>query len=217
MHDYENTGIVSARLARQPKGLLGFLSRITGVQAVIERRQQRQDAERDARQQQQRQALQAKHSRELQEIERKREALKALAARENRSAETALHREEFQKIAQKVIEIRKPLQPEFERAAQPPALQRTGTDDGRAPQQETKPEKGKLVNLFTRFRDMLQPPEPKPDPEAAPVREDFEKAAKPPIDLTEEFNREVEYRKQQEDRDRDNDPGREFDPDDPMR
>jgi len=50
-------------------------------------------------------------------------------------------------------------------------------------------------------------------------RADFEKAAKPPIDLTEAFNREVENRRGREDRERDLDDGldRSFDPTDPKR
>jgi len=210
MHDAENTGIVSARLARQPKGLLGFLRRITGIELMADRRAQRQDAERDAQQKQQMKSLQDKHDRELAELDRRKKWLKSLEARETRSMETALHREEFQQVARKIVEIdRKRVQPEFQRAAAPAVLQRTGTDDAKAP------EKGKLVNLFTRFRDMLNPPEPTPEQPRVTPKEDFEQAAKPPVDLTAEFNREVEYRKQQEDRDRDIDPGRDFDPSDP--
>jgi hypothetical protein len=148
--------------------------------------------------------------------------MEALENREKRAAEIAIHREEFQKIA---ALVRKPpsreLRPEFERVAKPPALQRTGTEDAKAPEQ--KAEKGKLSNLFARlqerFRTLSQPePEP-PTPEAPKLQEHFEKAQqqdnKPGFDLTAEFNRYVENRLERDERDLDNDPGRE--PDEPKR
>jgi hypothetical protein len=223
MQDAENTGVVSARLARQPKGLLAFLSRITGIQAVIERRQEKQDQLRLQQQSVQQEALRRRHDRELAEVHRRREAMEALEARENRAAETALHREEFQKIA---ALVRKPpgreIKPEFERAAKPPVIERTGTDDNRAPvqqPQEQKQEKGRFSALFKKIVERIhpEPEKPAPEPPAAPLREQFEKKAEPPIDITEQFNRYVENRLEREERDRDFDddgPDRSFDPND---
>jgi hypothetical protein len=222
MQDAENTGVVSARLQKQPKGILAFLTRITGIQMITAARHIQQDERRAELQKEQSAALQRRHDRELKEADRHYGALDRLEARENRSARTALHREEFQKIADLV---RKPpgreLKPEFDRAAKP-VLERTGTDDGRTPPEAkaaegNKQEKGKLVSLFNRFVESLHPEPPQPPaPAPQPFRTDFEKAAKPPIDLTEEFNREVENRRSREDRDRDldNGPDRTFDPDD---
>ncbi len=225
MQEAENTGIVGARLQKQPKGILAFLTRITGIQMITDARYRKQDERRAELQKEQAAALQRRHDRELKEADRHYGALDRLEARENRSARTALHREEFQKIADLV---RKPpgreLKPEFDRAATP-VLERTGTDDGRTPLEAkaaegNKQEKGKLVSLFNRFVESLhtEPPQP-PAPAPQPFRTDFDKAAKPPIDLTEEFNREVENRRSREDRDRDldNSPDRTFDPDDPKR
>jgi hypothetical protein len=220
LHDADNTGVVSTRLARQPKGLLAFLSRITGIQAAIARRQEKQDQLRTQQQQQQQEALKRRHDREMQEFSRKREALESLEARENAAAERAQSREEFQKVA---ALVRKPpgreVTPEFQRVAKPPEVHRTGTDDAKAPEQ--KAEKGKLASLFTRlqekFRNLQQPePEP-PKPEPPKLREHFEKAQeqdnKPGFDFTEEFNRYVQNRLEREEREPDNDPGPE--PDDP--
>jgi hypothetical protein len=218
MQDAENTGVVSARLARQPKGLLGFLSRVTGISAVIERRQEKQDQLRTQQQQQQQEALKRRHGREMQEFTRKREALESLEARENAAAERAHSREEFQRVA---ALVRKPpgreVTPEFQRVAQPPAIERTGTGDAKAP------EKGKLASLFTRLQEKfrtLQQPEPEPPkPEVPKLQEHFEKAQeqdnKPGFDFTAEFNKYVENRRERDDRDLDNDPGR--DPDEPNR
>ena len=207
MHESENTGVVSARLQKQPKGILAFLTRITGIQMITDARYRKQDERRAEQQKEQAEALQRRHDRELKEADRHYGALDRLEARENRAARTALHREEFQRIAELV---RKPpgreLKPDFDRVAKP-VLERTGTDDGRrttaAKHRGSKQQKGKLVSLFNRFVESLHPEPPQaPDPAPLPVRTDFEKAAKPPIDLTEEFNREVENRRSREERDR---------------
>src|ERR1039458_8501927 len=226
MQDAENTGVVGARLQKQPKGILAFLTRITGIQMIAESRQRKQDDRRAEQQKEQAGALQRRKGRELKEADRHYGALDRLEARENRSARTALHRAEFQRIAELV---RKPpgreLKPEFDRVANP-VLERTGTDDSRGPQEAkgakapegNRQEKGKLVSLFNRFVESLHPEPPQaPAPERLSVQTDFEKAARPPIDLTEAFNREVENRRSREDRDRDldNGPDRSFDPDDP--
>jgi hypothetical protein len=228
MHESENAGVVTARLQKQPKGILAFLTRITGIQMITDARNRKQDERRSEQQKEQAVALQRRHERELQETDRHYDALDRIEARENRAAAAALHREEFQRVADL---IRKPpgreLKPDFDRAANP-GLERTGTEDGRGPQDATagkaaeakKQEKGKLVSLFNRFVASLssEPPQP-PVPESRPYRTEFEKAAKPPLDLTEAFNREVENRRSREDRDRDLDDGldRSFDPTDPKR
>jgi hypothetical protein len=220
MFEAENTGVASARLQKQPKGILAFLTRITGVHVITEARNRKQDERRSEQQKVQAEALKRRHDREMKEADRHYGALDRLDARENRAARTALHREEFQRIAELV---RKPpgreLKPDFDRVANP-VLERTGTDDSRTPQDGGKQQKGKLVSLFNRFVEGLHPEPPRePDPAPLPVRKDFEKAGRPPIDLTEEFNREVENRRSREDRDRDLDdgPDRSFDPTDPKR
>jgi hypothetical protein len=227
MFEAENTGVVSARLQKQPKGILAFLTRITGIQMITNARHIKQDERRAEQQKEQAEALKGRHERELKETDRHYGALDRIEERENRAARTALHREEFQRIADL---IRKPpgreLKPDFDRAAKP-VLERTGTDDGRTQEattakapEEKKQQKGKLVSLFNRFVESLNPEPPQPPaPAPRPYRAEFEKAASPPIDLTEAFNREVENRRSREDRDRDLDdgPDRTFDPKDPKR
>jgi hypothetical protein len=143
---------------------------------MTERRQLREDVRRAEQHKDQADALRRRHDRELKGMDRHYKALDRLDARENRSAETALKREQFQKT---LALLRKPpgrdIKPQFDRAAQPE--QRTGTTGG-----------GKAVT----------------------PKEDFEKAAKPPVDLTEAFNREVDQRRERENRDRDFD-GPDFD------
>lgn len=174
MHESENTGVVSARLQKQPKGILAFLTRITGIQMITDARYRRQDERRAEHQKEQSEALQRRHERELKETDRHYGALDRIEERENRAARTALHREEFQRIAEL---MRKPpgreLKPEFDRAAKPMS-ERTGTDDGRTREATTakasedkKQQKGKLVSLFNRFVESLNPEPPQPP---APVR-----------------------------------------------
>jgi hypothetical protein len=178
MQDAENTGVMSARLKKQPKGLLAFLTRITGIKMITEGRQRRDDTRRAEHHKQQTEALQRRHERELESLDRHYPALDRLEVKENRSADVAFKREEFQKT---LALLRKPpgreIQDPFNRAAQ--QQKRTATADGK-------------------------PLTPKGD---------FDKAAKPPLDLTEEFNREVDNRIRRDDRDREPDgPDRGFDP-----
>ena len=178
MFEAENTGVVGARLQKQPKGILAFLTRITGIQMITDARYRKQDERRAEQQKEQAEALKRRHDRELKETDRHYGALDRLEARENRAARTALHREEFQRIADL---IRKPpgreLKPDFDRAANP-VLERTGTDDGRTQEataakaaEGNKQEKGKLVSLFNRFVESLHPEPPQP-PAPAPARPD---------------------------------------------
>src|ERR1700690_1849851 len=125
MFEAENTGVVGARLQKQPKGILAFLTRITGIQMITDARYRKQDERRVEQQKEQAGALKARHARELKETDRHYGALDRVEARENRAARTALHREEFQRIAELV---RKPpgreIKPEFDRIANP-VLERT--------------------------------------------------------------------------------------------
>jgi hypothetical protein len=112
----QNTGIASARLQKQPKGFIAFLTRITGIKMLTEARQKLQDKARAAEHKQQTDALQRTHGREQHDLDRRYRTLDRLETRENRSVETALKREQFQihvlkKPSQRVV------QPEFNRAA----------------------------------------------------------------------------------------------------
>ena len=174
----QNTGIVSARLQKKPKGFMAFLTRITGIKLVLDARQKQQDKARDAEHKQQAEALQRTHDREMHEIDRRYRALERLDARENRSADRRSRREEFQLLLQNSERV---LKPEFDRAAQG-LTGRTTTEDGK------------------------------------PLKGTFGKAAKPPINLVEEFNREVESRRSRDDIDREPDgPERTRDRKDPKR
>jgi hypothetical protein len=147
----QTTGIVSARLQKKPKGFMAFLTRITGIKMITEARQKQQDKAIAAEHKQQTQALHRTHDRELQEIDRRYRALAGLEVRENRSAETALKREQFLQLVHKK-QPQRDLKPEFERAALQ-GRERTGTEDGK------------------------------------PLKDTFDKAVKPPIDLTAAFER----------------------------
>jgi hypothetical protein len=159
----QNTGIVSARLQKQPKRFMAFLTRITGIKLIVEARQQQQDKARAAEHQRQAQSLKLTHEREMHEMDRRYHAIERLEARENRSADMALKRERFQQLVLKKHPQRA-LKPEFDRAAG--ILERTGTEDGK------------------------------------PLKQAFDQAAKPPVELVDEFNRQVDNRTTREKTDR---------------
>jgi hypothetical protein len=167
----QNTGIVNARLQKRPQGFMAFLTRITGIKLI---RQKIEDKARVGEHAKQAQALKRTHDREMHEIDRRYHAIERLETRENRSADMALKREEFELLLQNTERV---LKPEFDRAAQHDR-EKTGAGDGKQ------------------------------------LKDTFDKTAKPPVDLVEEFNREVENRITREKDDRDLDgPDRSFDPD----
>lgn len=125
-------GIHSARLRAQPRGVIAFLARITGVSFVIAQRQKRQDRARVEDHDRQTQALKRRHEREVKEFQHNYRALTSLDKRERRSLETGLRREEFRAIA-------RPRSPQVRR---PP------------PQQLTSRQREKLEQFLTNARDI---------------------------------------------------------------
>lgn len=149
----ENDGVASSR--KPPGRIVAFLSRITGIQAWIDYRRHRDDEARQQDHRRQAQALDARHERERQEIDRRARDLAAIDAREKHSLETALAREDFQRIAGRDDKV---LQPEFTRAAaaRKDIVKEQG-DEGRQPglsggaRRDTRIEKGTLTALFNRL------------------------------------------------------------------
>lgn len=117
MQNAENTGVVGARLAAQPRGIRAFLTLITGIKMITAVVQRREDTKRAARHKEQDAALRRRHEREIKAMDRHTVALDRLEARENRSVVTAFKREQFQKT---VALMKKPparaLTPEFNAA-----------------------------------------------------------------------------------------------------
>ncbi len=92
-------GVASARLKAQPKGVLAFLARITGISLLVAQRHKKQDRVRAEEQARQTQALKRRHARETIEFQHHYRALISLDKREQRSLETNLRREQFRAIA----------------------------------------------------------------------------------------------------------------------
>jgi hypothetical protein len=149
-----DAGIADERLRKQPKGLLAFLARITGMKALSEWKQRRQDQDRQAEDRRQQQALDRRHQRERHEIKRRYRALSLVEARERHSLETRLRREGYR---EPVIEKDK----DRERAEDTGRTEtgRGGTGGGPrpapgvlvAPAQEPSPGmRGRLARLFRR-------------------------------------------------------------------
>jgi hypothetical protein len=140
-------GSLAARAQQQPKGVIAFLIRITGLRLILDARHVRQDRARDQREQAQTEALHRRHERERQESDRRDRALTAIETRERRAVESSLRREEFQKITNR--------ESEQELAIVPPPLPDLTQEFGRAGAQSDKPEppktRGRAAELFNRL------------------------------------------------------------------
>jgi hypothetical protein len=182
-----DAGIADERLRKQPKGLLAFLARITGMKALSRWKQRRQDQDRQAEHLRQQQALERRHQREQHEVKRRYRALSLVEARERHSLETRLRREGYrERIAEKDKDAKDRAISEKERAEDTGRTDRGETGRGGtgggprpapgvpvAPAQELRPGmRGRLARLFRRqteqakeevkenAADITQPPQP---------------------------------------------------------
>jgi hypothetical protein len=149
LQEADISAVAAARLAKKPKGLIAFLSRITGVRALQDARARRDDIKRTALQQQEKDALKRRHDRELKGMDRRFVALERLEAYENKSIDAHVRRDRYH------------------------------GPERRAPDREPGPTRDGEDQFIT--------------PTA-----DFNRTARPSIDLTEEFNRHVDRRLQKE-------------------
>jgi hypothetical protein len=91
--------IAAQRQKAQPKGIVAFLTRITGIRMMIDARHRKQDERRAQLQAAQREALGRRHGRESQELERRDHALALVEQREKRSLRARPLREKFHGVA----------------------------------------------------------------------------------------------------------------------
>jgi hypothetical protein len=120
-----SAAVLQDRAARQPKGVMAFLARITGFNALTAFRHAREDKQRVAEQRQQTAALIRRHRREMQNFRHQESALGSLDKRERRSLETALRREALQRLRH----ADRSIQPEFTAAATGKTEIRKGDDE----------------------------------------------------------------------------------------
>ena len=156
----ENDGVTSERLLRKPKGLRAFLTRITGIQFVIDRRNRKQDDARAAHHRQQTEALERRHSREMLDFKRHDRAMASVAKRELASL-TRLERRARLRAGVDAAK-RPPGRPPLPGAADP----RTQPHEKTTPQQETK--SSALRSAYETAQNparKLQTPQDKPRPE----------------------------------------------------
>lgn len=92
-------GLFTARLRAQPKGVIGFIARITGIKLLVAYKQKRQDRALSAEHASQTEALKRRHEREVKDFSHLYRGLESLEKREKRSLEIALRREAFRAIA----------------------------------------------------------------------------------------------------------------------
>jgi hypothetical protein len=99
LQNARNEDIARDRAVKQPKGVLSFLARITGFNALTGFRQSLQDRKRDQEYSLQSAALARRHSREMENFKHQERGLDSLDKRERRSLETGLRRDVFRAIA----------------------------------------------------------------------------------------------------------------------
>jgi hypothetical protein len=99
LQNARNAQIARDRAAKQPTGVLSFLARITGFNAITAFRHARQDRQTEQAHRQQTAALARRHKREMENFKHQERGLTALDKRESRSLETAIRREAFRAIA----------------------------------------------------------------------------------------------------------------------
>lgn len=120
--DSEDKGIFSARLRAQPKGVIAFIARITGIRMIVAHRQKKQDQTRAREHAEQREALKRRHARETLEFQHRYRGLGAVEKRERHSLQTALRRDQFRMIAgHRATPVREPVK-QGQQPQQPSAL-----------------------------------------------------------------------------------------------
>jgi hypothetical protein len=102
------------RAAKHPRGVMAFLARVTGFDALTAFRHTREDRRRIAEQRLQTAALVRRHRREMQNFRHEERGLTSLDKRERRSLETRLRREALRQLARP---DRASIRPEFGAAA----------------------------------------------------------------------------------------------------
>jgi len=126
LQNARSAAVVQERAARQPKGVMAFLARVTGFDALTAFRHAREDRRRNAEQRLQTAALIRRHRREMQNFRGQESGLGSLDKRERRSLETGLRREALKQIAR---QGRPTIQPEFTNAATGKTEIRKGDDE----------------------------------------------------------------------------------------
>jgi len=137
-----NAEIARQRSARQPKGIIALLSRVTGYDAFTTYRQKKHDRKMEGEFKAQKDALDRRHAREMEDFRHREHGLTSLEKRERRSLETVLRREVFRRIAA----------PQLTKAPAPQPAPAQRQQDKKAPQ------------LAQSFREAAPPRPPAPAP-----------------------------------------------------
>ncbi len=207
MQSARNAQVARDRAARQPKGVVAFLSRITGFDALTAFRRHWQDRKREAQYLQQYAALARKHEREMENFKHRDHGLTSLDKRERRSLEIAIRRDAFRTIAapQRTqdemarIERARQLAADFRRASQPktptpelkPAFSEAAAPPATPPATPQKPEAAPET-LSPKFKEAVESKEaPQPEAEGGGKKraEELTPEQKRALDLAEEFRR----------------------------
>jgi hypothetical protein len=210
MQSARNAQVARDRAARQPKGLVAFLSRVTGFDALSAFRRNWQDRQREEEYRQQSAALARKHEREMDNFQHQDHGLTSLDKRERRSLEIAIRRDGFRNIAappktmtaapertpddMAKIERARQLAADFRRASQPktptPEL-KPAFSEAAAP--TAAPAKSAPETLSAKFKQAVENKEARqPEAESSGGKkraEELTPEQKRALDLAEEFRR----------------------------
>jgi hypothetical protein len=210
-HSHEERGVADRRRRHEPKGLLHFLGKITGVNALIRHRQKKQDLGRAERQGAELAGLEQRHEREIAEFSRHYRALARVENREINSLETAIRRETIRQAvvtprhdrtsARQIFNERAPareVRPAGREIEKPEPVREVFNETAQAPERnerEKANDKSRPPKIRDVFREETRPPEKEPDI-GMRLRDRFNQ--KPPAN-----DRAQEPRRRTRDRDRD--------------
>lgn len=119
IHKEQNRAIEERRREREPRGLMKFLGRVTGVNLLIARKREKQDRLRAEIQQAERDNLGRRHVRELIAFERHYRALSRVEKRERHALEVAIRRNDMQRAVSEPARAMPSPSREFNERARP--------------------------------------------------------------------------------------------------
>jgi len=225
MHGARNEQVARDRAARQPKGIVAFLSRVTGFQAITEFRRNWQDKKREQEHHLQMDALDRKHAREIDSFKHRESGLSAVEQKERRSLETKIRRDIFKAIAAPPktktpepaiadpaqVERARKLAEEFRSAAQRPAapdLKREFTEAAAPPATPAKPQADTLSSKFkdaAENKDVTEkkePPRSESEGGGGKAAEELTAEQKRARELADQFKRAARQHTKDRDKDR---------------
>ena len=171
LHAAKTEETVRDRADREPKGVLAFLARITGYNAIAAWRERREDRRTAQEQEAQKDALARRHAREMEDFRHRESGVTAVEKREIRSLETSIRRETFSRAATQAAKQKIPAKALKEQIAAPAKKEKIAapSPQEKHPAPQLTPARQGKVAAFTRAAAGMATPSgpPKQAPDAA--------------------------------------------------